>query len=182
MSEQIIPAEEPRRRRLPWKLLVILAVIAAFGIGMAVEVYKHSDSRMKSLLENNKQSFEACADFFGIGGGAATVTVTDEKIDDEISTADSAKKRAVYTSAQFLAEKYKDYPISGDISELSDAGVQKISLVGYEVRFYTDIDSGLCYISPASQNEKGFYYPEGYLDENRIDGDWYRFGTDVKKN
>ena len=49
------------------------------------------------------------------------------------------------------------------------------------MRFYTDIDSGLCYISPESQSEKNFYYPEGYLDENRIDGDWYRFGKDVKK-
>ena len=181
MTEQIIQPEEPRRRKLPLTLIVIIAVIVVFGIGLAVEVYKHSDSRMKSLLEDNRQNFEACADFFGIGGGASSVTVTQEKIDKESSTADSNKKRAVYTSSQFLADKYKDYPISGDIKELSDAGVQKISLEGYEVRFYTDIDSGLCYISPASQSDERFYYPEGYLDDNRIDGDWYRFGSDVKK-
>lgn len=178
MNEQ---SEEKPRRRPPVTLIIIIIVLAAFGIGLAVEVYKHSDSRMKSLLSDHRRSFEACAQFFGIGGGASAVTVTEKKIEDENSTADYDKKRSVYTSAQFLADKYKDYPISGDITELSDAGVQKISLVGYEVRFYTDIDSGLCYISPASQQEESFYYPEGYLDDNRIDGDWYRFGREVKK-
>ena len=178
MNEQ---AEERVRRKIPVKLIVVIAAVLIFAVGMAVEVYKHSDSRMKSLLDNNRQCFETCAEFFGIGGGAASVTVTDKDIEDENSTADINKKRSVYTSAQFLAEKYRDYPVSRDIESLSDAGVQKISLVGYEVRFYTDIDSGLCYISPESQSEKNFYYPEGYLDENRIDGDWYRFGKDVKK-
>ena len=174
-------AEEKVRRRIPVKLIIIAGAVLAFAVGMAVEVYKHSDSRMKSLLEDNRQSFENCAGFFGAGGGASGVTVTDEKIRDENSTADTSRKRSVYTSVQFLSEKYKDYPVSGDIERLSDAGVQKISLVGYEVRFYTDVDSGLCYISPASQADERFYYPEGYLDENRIDGDWYRFGSDVKK-
>ena len=174
-------AEEKVRRKVPAKLIVLIAAVLIFAVGMAVEVYKHSDSRMRSLLEDNKQSFENCAEFFGIGGGASGVSVTDTKLREELKSADTSNKRSVYTSVQFLSEKYRDYPVSRDIEALSDAGVQKISLVGYEVRFYTDVDSGLCYISPASQSDKNFYYPEGYLDENRIDGDWYRFGSDVKK-
>lgn len=177
MSEQNIQNEEPRKRRIPRKLIVIILLILAFAVGMAIEVYKHSDGRMKSLLEDNKKSFEACAEFFGNGEGSAAVS---SDVSDS-STADPSQKRAVYTSAQFLADKYKDYPISEDITKLSDAGIQKIALSGYEVRFYTDIDSGVCYISEQAQKSPGFYYPEGYLDDNRIDGDWYRFGKDVKK-
>ena len=175
MSEQIIAEDKPRKRRAPIKLIVIIAAVIAFGVGMAIEVYKHSDGRMRSLLSDNKQSFEACAEFFGTGKGAQSVSPDDKP--DETETSDPEQKRAVYTSAQFLADKYKDYPISEDIIKLSDAGVEKISLSGSEVRFYTSIDSGLCYIP----GDSSAYYPEGYLDDNRIDGDWYRFGKDVKK-
>ena len=175
MSEQIIAEDKPRKRRAPIKLIVIIAAVIAFGVGMAIEVYKHSDGRMRSLLSDNKQSFEACAEFFGSGKGAQSVSPDDKP--DETETSDPEQKRAVYTSAQFLADKYKDYPISEDIIKLSDAGVEKISLSGSEVRFYTSIDSGLCYIP----GDSSAYYPEGYLDDNRIDGDWYRFGKDVKK-
>ena len=119
---------------------------------------------MRSLLSDNKQSFEACAEFFGSGKGAQSVSPDDKP--DETETSDPEQKRAVYTSAQFLADKYKDYPISEDILKLSDAGVEKISLSGSEVRFYTSIDSGLCYIPGDSSD----YYPEGYLDDNRIEG------------
>ncbi|MBR4555204.1 MAG: hypothetical protein IKO27_06370 [Ruminococcus sp.] len=183
MSEEMpaVLQEPEKKRRFPLKLVLIAAALIAFAVGMAIEVYKHSDSRMKSLLENNKQSFEACAEFFGIGGGSESVTVTDKEIEAETINADSDKKRAVFTSAQFLAEKYKEQPVGSDIAKLSDAGVQKISLEGWEVRFYTDVDSGICYISEKAKSSPGFYYPEGYLDDNRVEGDWYRFGRDVKK-
>ena len=182
MSEIISEEDQPRRRRIPLKLLVIIGVVIAFAIGMAVEIYKHSDGRMKSLLADNKQSFEACAGFFG-PKGSASYKPSDavEKATDEDPS--SRIRRSTYATVEFLADKYKEEPIFADLDKLSDAGVQKITLTDSgEVKFYTDTNSGLCYISPEVQAQPGFYYPEGYLDENRIDGDWYRFGTDVKKN
>ncbi len=174
------------KRKIPVRLIVIIAAVLIFAVGMAVEVYKHSDSRMKSLLEDNRAAFESCARFFGEGGGAdfRPDDADNDSAKDDADLDGTAKepKRSTYASAEFLAEKYKDFPVSADITALGDAGVQKITLSGHEVRFYTDVNSGLCYISPEAQSSSGSYYPEGYLDENRIDGDWYRFGADVKKS
>lgn len=179
MSEITAPEAEPRKRRLSVKAIVIIGFILAFAVGMGIEVYKHSHSRMKSLLADNRDSFEACADYFGKDGAASY------KPSDAVETAadDSvAVKRSTYATLDFLADKFKDEPVSADLKKLSDAGVQKITLTSDgEVRFYTDTNSGLCYISQKVQSDPGSYYPEGYLDDNRIDGDWYRFGADVKK-
>ncbi len=181
-SELPEPAEH--KRRVPVKLIVIFAAVLIFAVGMAVEVYKHSDSRMKSLLSENKQSFEACAEFFAAKGvSAPSDSNTSPENDDARKTGTkNDPKRSSYASVDFLSEKYEGEPVSEDIKKLADAGVQKITLNNGEVRFYTDVNSGICYISKEVQSQPGFYYPEGYLDENRVDGDWYRFGEDVKRN
>ncbi|MBR6102000.1 MAG: hypothetical protein IKP95_06215 [Ruminococcus sp.] len=178
MSE-IIQEEAPKKRKIPVKALAVLAAVLIFGIGLAVEIYKHSDSRMKSLLEDNRKSFEACGEYF--------TRITSEelsakgiKLGDKGGSGTDGKVSG-YASTQTLADQLEGESIAGDIRALDKAGVQKITQSGAEIRFYTDINSGICYIPKAALDDPEVYYPEGYLDDNRIDGDFYRFGKDVKK-
>ena len=170
--------QQPKKRRLSVKAWIIIAVAAAFAVGMIVEIWKHSDSRIKSLLEENRSSFEACAQYFdGLTESEMISMGLLPKTSDSKSTEE--KKKSGYTSIKSLAGLLSGEKVCKDILKLGDIGIQKIVREGAEIRFYTDLNSGICYISPASAEAS--YYPEGYLDETRIDGDFYRFGTDVKK-
>lgn len=177
MNEELT-AEAPKKRRRP-KLSVIIigAIVLAFAIGLGVEIWKHSDSHIKSLLENDRSAFDACAEYFKKGGPSAYTPTSSDELDP------NGQKTRDVTSIETLAERLKDEPIADELEKLNKAGILRISLEGWELRFYCDVNSGICYIDPALKNEPGFYYPEGYLDDNRIDGDFYRFGdgSDKKK-
>lgn len=181
-----VPEEQkPHRRFLRLKNIAILVFVLAFGIGLCIEIWKHSDKRLESMLKDNRQSFEACAEFFGTLSqnelDRRGAILEDEGKDITEKEKDSKNKMSGYAAVETLADIFEDDPIAADINKLAKAGVQKITLYDGEVRFYTDINSGLCYISQQTRQSPGFYYPAGYLDDNRIDGDWYRFGSDVKK-
>ena len=174
MSEEIkapVPEFDFRKNRrfLRPKNIAIIVFILAFAVGLIIEIWKHSDKHIRSLLEDNRSAFEACAEYFGVDG-ENTIEIGDVK-DTDTNTV----KKSSYASVETLMDRLEGKPIVGEIKKLADAGVQKITLYGYEVRFYTDTNSGLFYISPKSTGQPDFYYPDGYLDENLIEDTWYRF-------
>lgn len=162
--------------RLRFKNILIIVFILVFAAGLAYEIWKHSDDRMKKLLESERSSFEACVRMFSPGEA-------DGFRPTEASEFEGGQKVRDNTSLAALEKRFDGEAIADSLKALDKAGILRITVEGAEVRFYLDVNMGICYIDEQlreSAPEK-YYYPQKYLDENKIDGSWYRFGDSKKK-
>lgn len=164
-------------KKLRPKNIVIIVFILVFAVGLGYEIWKHSDDRMNDLLKDERAAFEACAERFrpSLDDGGF--------IPSESSEYENGQKVRDNTSVDALEQRFAEDSIAESIKALDKAGILRITVQGAEVRFYLDVNMGICYIDETLRASAPdvYYYPQKYLDENKIDGSWYRFGDSKKK-
>lgn len=167
----------PFLKKLRLKNILIIVFIAAFAIGISIEIYRHSNSRIDSILEKDRAAFDACAEYFRPGRPDGFKPMEADEYNSE------GQRFTDRTSVQFIEQHLSDEPIAETVKTLENAGILKITVEGAEVKFFIDLNMGICYIDEElrAASPELYYYPQKYLDENHIDGNWYRFGESSKK-
>ena len=123
-------------RKVKW--IIWIVIIIAVALGFWHQYYMRSDSSIKTVFNDNKQTFQTVADFM-LGG------MTDENA--------RLKKGKRSIGALGRDDSLKD--IKTQIEELERRNIAYIECDGTKVIFYTIYDSYYVYFSPLSSTYSG---------------------------